>query len=274
MAADAAVQAVEAAGVRSQMFSFIHQPWVRRARQIVDSGELGELVAIHADCLFAKGSADRATLGQPRQVTYPPRNFTFVDAKAELYALGVYALGSVCWVTQQTVQTVYGCMANYFFAAHQKQDVEDFGFLLLQLSGGINATVTGGRIGWTKHGSEGTNQLYLIGRKKSLLVDVYRPRLEIFDSAPPWLPPPVNPRDPMGFWRSTQAEVGTQPKRTFVPLPVDEGRSDESHFIDCIIEGRESEMNVHQAAHLTEVLLAGYQSAATGTPVSLPLSRQ
>ena len=89
---------------------------------------------------------------------------------------------------------------------------------------------------------QGTNQIYLIGTKKALLLDVYRPQLEVFDSAPPWTPPPVNPRDPMGFWRTTQEEVGTQPKRALVPLPVGEGRSDESHFVDCILEDRESEI--------------------------------
>ena len=112
--ADEVVQAVEQVGVRSQMFSFIHQPWVRHARQIVESGELGDLVAIHVDCLFAKGPVSSPTLGKPRQVQLPVTDFTFVDSKAELYALGVYALGSACWVSQQTVQTVYGRTANYF----------------------------------------------------------------------------------------------------------------------------------------------------------------
>ena len=50
-------------------------------------------------------------------------------------------------------------------------------------------------------------------------------------------------------------------------------KSDPSHFIDCVVEGRESDMNAHRAAHLTEALLAGYESAATGKVVELPLPR-
>ena len=50
-------------------------------------------------------------------------------------------------------------------------------------------------------------------------------------------------------------------------------RSDASHFIDCIVEGRESGMNARQAAMLTEILLAGYKSAAEGVVVRLPLAR-
>ena len=32
----------------------------------------------------------------------------------------------------------------------------------------------------------------------------------------PWVPPNVNPADPMGFWQSTQDEVHVRPKRTWV----------------------------------------------------------
>jgi predicted dehydrogenase len=152
--------------------------------------------------------------------------------------------------------------------------VEDFGFLMMTMEDGLTATVTGGRIGWSHHPAAGTNQICLMGTAGAVLIDAYRPRLEIYDSAPPWTAPPVNPRDPMGFWRSTQAEVNTQPKRVFVPLEDSSGaKSDESHFLDCIIEGRESEMNARQAAVLTEILLAGYQSASSGNVVSLPLRR-
>lgn len=268
--AEMAVAAVEAAGVRSQMFSFNHQPWVQRARQVVDSGELGDLVAIHADNLFAKGPAGTATLGTPRRAIFPPVISNFVDAKAELYAMGIYALALVCWLSRSQVKTVYGCTANYFFAAHQEHNIEDLGFLSLTLDGGLTATIAAGRVGWTSHPDAGTNQLYLIGTAGSLLIDAYGPRIEIYNGKPPWTPPPVNPRDPMGFWRSTQQEVNTHPKHTYAPLPntvVDQ--SDVSHFVDCVVEGRESEMNVRQAAVLTKILLAGYRSAALGQVVSL-----
>ncbi len=271
-AANAAVSAVERAGVRSQMFSFNHHAWVQRAHRVIASGELGDLVAIHADNLFAKGPGGTATLGTPRRAVYPPIIANFVDAKAELYAMSVYALGLVCWLAGHKVQTVYGRTANYFFEAHQRHNVEDFGFLSLTLEGGMTATITGGRVGWTSHASAGTNQIHLIGTKGSMLIDAYGPRLEIQSAQPPWTSPAVNPRDPMGFWRSTQEAVNIQPKHTFAPLPdALVAKSDVSHFVDCIVEERESAMNVRQAATLTEILLAGYQSASTGEVVTLPL---
>ena len=273
-AADAVVAAVDRVGVRSQMFSNNHQAWVQEAIQAVESGELGDLVAIHVDNLFAKGPGGTATLGKPRKPVYPPVISNFVDTKAELYAMGVYAIGLVRLISGRAVETVYGSTANYFFAAHQGHNVEDFGFLSLTLEGGATATITGGRVGWTSHPAGGANQIYLVGTRGSLLVDANRPRLELYSSGPPWTPPPVNPRDPMGFWRTAQEEVNARPKRTLVPLSnmLDE-RSDASHFIDCIVEERESGMNAREAAMLTEILLAGYMSAAEGRVVRLPLVR-
>lgn len=271
--ADEVVNVVKDMDVRSQMFSFIHQPWVQRARQVIESGAIGQLVALHADCLFAKGPAGSAQLGRSRRPQFPPQQFTFVDSKAELYAMGVYALGLVQWLAQRAVNTVFGHTANYFFEAHQRNGVEDFGFLSLTFEGDVTATITGGRVGWSSHGGAGVNQVYLIGSDGSLLIDAYRPRLEVYDAGLPWTAPEINPQDPMGFWRSTQQAVNTQSKRVFTPFSLTPAKSDESYFIDCLLEGRESEMNALQAAMLTEVLLAGYKSAATGTVVSLPLPR-
>jgi hypothetical protein len=50
-------------------------------------------------------------------------------------------------------------------------------------------------------------------------------------------------------------------------------RSDASYFLDCLDAGRDSEVNVAEAALATEVLIAGYRSAATGEVVTLPLPR-
>lgn len=272
--ADSAVAAVERAGVRSQMFSSNHQAWVQQARSVVKSGALGELRAIHVDNLFSKGPNGTAQLGAPRKAIYPPVISNFVDAKAELYAIGVYTLGFVCLLAGRGVKTVFGSTANYFFAEHQNRNMEDFGFLSLTLESGVTATITGGRIGWSSHPAGGANQIHLVGSEGSIFLDANRPRLEVYANDQPWTPPEINPRDPMGFWRTTQEEVNAQPKRTLASLPASlENRSDASYFVDCIFEERESEMNARNAAFLTEILLAGYKSAAEGRVVNLPLPR-
>ena len=47
---------------------------------------------------------------------------------------------------------------------------------------------------------------------------------------------------------------------------------DVARFVDCIEEDAEPVMNPAFAAPFTEVILAGYRSAATGETVALPLS--
>lgn len=271
--ADQLVRAVRASGVRSHMYSFITRPWAQRTKRIVDSGRLGTLQAIHADTNFAKGRQGTARLGSARQERYPPRPETFqtIEAKRELDNVGVYPVSLVRWLTGLEYRTVFGTTGNYFFKEHQGRDVEDFGLLMLTMEGDLPVTVSAARAGWTSHPASGSNRLILAGSRRTLVVDTQRPRLELYDDQPPWQPPPVNPTDPMGFWSSTQQEVHTMPKLEWLSLSAQ--GSDASYFLDCLEEDRESEMSVVDAAATTEVLLAGYRSAASGDVVTLPLPR-
>jgi predicted dehydrogenase len=270
--ADAIVAAVRKAGVRSHMFSFITMPWAREAKKRLTEKRLGKLLAIHADVFFAKGRSGTAKLGMPRQEEYPPQRHQLVEAKRELDNVGVYPITLIRWLTGRKFRTLYGLTANYFFQEHQKHHVEDFGLLACTLDDGLPVTITAGRYGWTTHPAGGVNRLLLVGSERSLPIDASRPRLEVSTDETPWVPPNVNPADPMGFWQSTQDEVHVRPKRTWVPL-TPAGASDASYFLDCLDAGRESEMPVAEAALATEVLLAAYRSVATGEVVALPLQR-
>jgi predicted dehydrogenase len=270
--ADALVAAVRKAGVRSHMFSFISQPWAREAKRWLADRQFGKLLAIHGDCFFAKGRAGTAKLGQPRQEEYPPHRHQLLEAKRELDNCGVYPITLVRWLTGKAFQSVYGVTANYFFAEHQKHNVEDFGLLACTLDGGLPVTITAGRYGWTSHPAGGVNRLVLVGSERTLVADANRPRLEVYTDEPPWTPPNVNPEDPMGFWTSTMDAVHLRPKRTWVPAQGT-APSDASYFLDCLDAGRDSEISVPEAALAIEVLLAGFKSAATRQVVTLPLPR-
>jgi predicted dehydrogenase len=270
--ADALVAAIREAGVRSHMFSFITRPWARTARQALDDGRLCTLRALHAEMFFAKGPAGTALLGSPRREEYPPRRHQQAEAKREMDNSGIYPITLVRWLTGKRFRTVYGITANYFFREHQRQDVEDFGLLACTLEDGLPVTIATGRCGWMAHPAGGVQRLTLVGSEQSLVVDASRPRLEVSSDEPPWTPPPIHAEDPMGFWVSTQEEVGVRPKRSWIPI-APAAASDVTYFLDCLDAGRESEMAAAEAALATEVLLAGYQSAATGMVVRLPLSR-
>jgi UDP-N-acetyl-2-amino-2-deoxyglucuronate dehydrogenase len=270
--ADAVVNAVESAGVKSQVYSMVHSSWVQSAKQAVESGAIGELVAIHCDILFAKGYTSDAPLGKPRKQDPYPKQFTFIDSKRELRATGVYSVGLVQWITGAEVETVFGASENYFFAEHLHNDVEDFGILAMTLENGIVATISAGRIGYTSHPSSGPMKINLVGTKNSMTFSVYNPRVEVYTSETPWTPPKLNPDDPMGFWNSTSKNA--KPKKSWIPIsPGQRHTNDVSYFIDCIESNHKSEVSAKEGAAQVEVLMAGYLSAATGSVVSLPIPR-
>jgi predicted dehydrogenase len=270
--ARAIVDAVGRNGVSAQMFSQVHSSFAQRARSAIDSGLVGELKAVHIECVFAKGAPGTATSTGPRAEKSPPDQFTFVEAKREMFDLGVYAVALVRWLSGKTVSTVEAVTSNYFFAEHEQVGVEDFGIMNLGLEGVVSATIAAGRFGWTSHPGGGPLRIVLVGTNGVFEFDAYSPGFEIHTNEPGFTMPDRHPLDPMGMWASTQRESGVMRKNRWHSFNQDPpGQlADVSAFIDCIETGAEPEMNVHLAETLTEVILAGYESAAIGGPVGLP----
>lgn len=271
---DEVVAAVREAGVLAHMFSSVPTGSVKRLRRIVDSGQLGELAAIHTDLCFAKGRTGTATLGHPRVESSTPQRYEVAESKREMTNVGVYALAAFLSVLRRRVVRVAATTGNYFFAEHQANDMEDFAQLLLEFEGGLLATCTTGRTGWQSHPREGLNRTLLIGTNASVVVDAYSPRVEVWSDAISWSPPPRNPDDPMGMWITPEGSLyQAAPKQSWLATPWLSPATDVTYFLDCLEQGRESSVSVQVAADATEVLLAAYQSAATGQKVSLPLPR-
>ena len=265
--ARALVEAVRRAGVRSQMFSQVGQPWSQRARMAARG--LGELRAVHCDLLFAKGYPGTADLSKPRQEKYPPERFSFPDVKREVWTTAVYSLVFLRWLTGRAFESVYGVTGNYFFAEHQRADVEDFGALVLILEGGLTATLTAGRIGWRNHQSYGPVQARLVGERGSAWIDAHRPRFEVAGEQPCWQAPERDPTDPMGFWKSTQDRARIQPKPEWREPPTLKPLSDQAMFLDALDAGKDGEVTVADGAAAVDAMLGAYESAATGRTIKL-----
>ena len=264
------VTAVAKSGVRTQMFSNIHSTWARTVQQALTNGRIGELKAIHCDVLFSKGHPGSAPVGEKRIEKPARERYSFVEAKPEMFDVGVYAVSMVNWLTQKRVERVFGRTANYFFQEHHNCDIEDFGALVLTLEDGITATIVGGRYGWQSHAQGGVRKVHLVGTKGTLTFDASANRLEVFAAEPAFEPPSPHPLDPMGMWSSTQAGIGMQPKQQWIDVSSgDDGPREFSAFIDCIENDVESEMNAEFAAHSVEIISAGYRSAASGEVINL-----
>ena len=272
--ADAIGAAIRKAGVVSHMFSHVHTPWGARAKEIVTSGMIGDLTAVHFDLSFAKGPAGTADLKRPRRETPVPKRYELKDSKRELSNVGVYPLVILAWLLDRRVRGVSASTGNYFFAEHQRDGLEDFGQALLEVEGGVTATISVGRIGWRSHPSYGLNRISLIGSKGTASVAPHRPRVEVWADVEPWTSPERNPEDPMGMWKQPPGSRFTRrPKHAWVTPPAVGGNTDAAFFLDCIEKGRESDVSAALAAHVTEILLAAYRSAATGNVIKLPLPR-
>ena len=268
--ADNIVAAVAESGVRSQMFSNIHSAWARTVQQALVDGGIGELQAVHCDVLFSKGHPGTAPVGEKRIQNPTLERYSFVEAKPEMFDVGVYAVSMVNWLAQKRVQRVFGGTANYFFKEHRDCGLEDFGALVLTLEDGITATIVGGRYGWQSHAQGGVRKVHLIGTEGSLTFDASVNRLEVFAAEPAFEPPSPHPLDPMGMWSSTQSEIKMPPKQQWIDVGSDDDSAREfGAFIDCIEKGVESEMNAEFAAHSIEIICAGYRSAATGEVIDL-----
>jgi len=258
------VRAAKEKGLLAQAFSLVRLPACQQAKQIVDSGEIGELIGLHCDVTFAKGIPGTADLTRPRTENQTTSQFTFIDSKREFLCVGYYPLILFQWLTGQRFTNVDATTANYFFEAHQSNDVEDFASVMLTLDGGIEATITAGRCGWMSHRDYGVHDIRLIGSRGSITIDAQQPRLELCSDAAPWMQPSTgHPEDPMGFWSSTQKSGGVTPKHDWQSINS-AAQSDASAFLDCIENKQQSDVPGSMAAHAVDVVHATYRSAAKG----------
>ena len=272
---DAIAAAASRSGVKTQMFSQNRAPWVQDVRRAVEDGAVGEVLSVHAENIFAKGRAGSVPPGAVRREKSPVERYTFVGAKREMFDVGVYSLAWIHMLTGRAVESVFAMTGNYFFADHAAVDVEDFGAMALRLDGGATATAVGGRFGWSSHPRSGPQRVAVIGAKGTLSAEVSRRRVEVYNAEPDFTPPEVDPLDPMGMWFGREPEYVAMPKRRW--LSLDQSRDtmviDAAHFVDCIDNDVEPDLNAAAAAGIAETILAGYESAARGEEVSLPLPR-
>ncbi len=262
-------ESARAAGTVSQMFSQAHTPWAQAAKHALAEQQVGKLFAMHADMLMAKGHLSEVSGNHLRQERGSDGKFTFVEAKRELFDMGVYPVSLVTWLSGQRVREVEAVTANYFFAEHAELDIEDFGALLLTLEDGTISTVMAGRIGVHSHPTPGVQQVSLIGENGYFRFADDEPRIEVYSESTRFDAGERHLFDPMMMWASTRREVGQSPKNAWQSLFPADPAEDVRAFLDCIDSGERPQVTVEDAVHHIEVIMAGYESAATGQRVTL-----
>ena len=261
--------AADSSDVMTQMFTQVTTNWAQAAKSAIESGQTGDVLAIHCDMLMAKGKPGSVDPETVRQEKPSDGRFTHVEAKRELFDMGVYPIALVQWLSGTRVKTVYGITGNYFFKEHADLDIEDYGALTLTLDSGQVASITSGRIGFTSHPRGGLLRITLVGENGIFTFSESDPHIEIYNDQPPFEMPLVHPFDPMSMWASTANEMQHMPKDRRVPLSDGVQGRDIAAFVDCLESGERPQVTVRDAAHVIEVIMAGYESAAAGEPVDL-----
>ncbi len=263
------VEAARRAGTVTQVFSQANTSWAQSARSAIDNGETGSLLAVHCDMLMAKGHLSDVPEGFVRQERGSDSRFTFVEAKRELFDMGVYPVSLATWLTGQRVRSVQAITGNYFFAEHAELDIEDFGAMLLTLEDGTPATIMAGRTGIHSHPMMGQQQVSLIAENGYFRFSDDEPRIEVYSQETVFDNPKRHEFDPMMMWASTRRDVQQADKKSWQLLSPADSTADVRAFLDCIESGARPQITAEDAAHHVEVLMAGYESAKTEKLISL-----
>lgn len=241
--ADAFVQAVE--GTDRTVLVLPHfAPEIYRTRELIGEGVIGKPSGAH--CRTSHGGPEVYYAEVRDGFGETEGDLWFFDAQqasvGALFDMGVYAVAALV-ASLGTVRSVMGMAATL----DKPTQLEDTASLLLQFESGALATA---ETGWCDPAR--TWQFRVHGTRGKITV-------------------PGQDGASMTRW-----EPGSYTREDFppVPHPVDAAGSSRGnvhqHWLQCIREGRQPELSHAWAArHVTEILLAGLESARTGSRIPL-----
>ncbi|MCD6510627.1 MAG: Gfo/Idh/MocA family oxidoreductase [Thermoprotei archaeon] len=209
-------------------------PSHERLKQIVDSGDLGDLIQV------------RARVAYPIMEVLPPdapmRTWLFNPAIAGggvLMDIGTHWTDLVRWLIRREYESVYALLGH--FDVRIPEDVEDTAVLLCRMEGDLQAVVD---VSWAV--------------KKSLwLIEVYGSEGTAMANLPGGLLVYHKEQDD---WRSIKVPEGEEPHAKLIRL-----------FLKSIVEDSEPPVTGEDGYKSLEAVMAAYQSAKLKREISLPL---
>ena len=97
--AKAIADAADKSDAVTQMFTQVTTSWAQSAKSAVESGQTGEVLGLHCDMLMAKGKPGSVDPSVVRREKPSDGTFTHVEAKRELFDMGVYPVALVQWLS-------------------------------------------------------------------------------------------------------------------------------------------------------------------------------
>lgn len=189
---DRVVEAVERNRVKFLMWNRNFLPAVLHAREVVESGAIGRLYAIHVDFYFSKDSGPPKGSRKPGD---PSINWLGrqIEAHAdgsdggvgdapmgELDIEGIYPLAYIRLLAGVEVERVFARTAAHFHQANVDNDVEDLATVTLEMAGDVLGTLCLGRIGAASHPDIGEIKIHLLGSDGCLVISEARPETAVY----------------------------------------------------------------------------------------------
>ena len=189
---DRVVEAVAQNRVKFLMWNRNFLPAVLHAREIIDSGAIGQPYAIHVDFYFSKDAGPPKGSRRPGD---PPINWLEHQIAAhadgsdggvgnkpmgELEIEGIYPLAYIRMLTGVEVQRVFARTAADFHQVNADNDVEDLATVTLEMERGILGTLCIGRIGAASHPDIGEIKIHVLGSGGGLVVSEARPEVAVY----------------------------------------------------------------------------------------------
>ena len=264
---DAVVEAVDDAGITAIVPSYAYGSLLRQVRPILKSGALGELLGCHVDLHFAKGKP--RPVGDRLPFLHADEGkWKYPELKRELLTVGSYSVGLLQSCLGSAAQ-VHGTGGGFFFPEHADRGAADFACITLVDEAGHLGTLSAGRVGLGSNPAGGPCRAWLVGSEATAMVDAKRPAIESYlieDVRALAKPPSSN--DWMGWATGTAA----------LHPPGDDDPAGLATALDDLVQSLDLQTplqyQVAEARDNMEILLAGYQSIATGQEIALPLARR
>ncbi len=184
------LRAVTENNVKSLVWNRNYLPALMHALKVVESGELGDLIAAHCDFYFSKDAGPPKGSKLPAPINWLERQLDAhadgsdggvgVEALGELQIEGLYPLAYLRLLTGAPVRRVFARTAAHFHQANVDNDVDDLATVTLEMDRGITGSLCLGRIGAASHPDIGEIKLHLVGTKAAVVISEARPEVGLY----------------------------------------------------------------------------------------------
>ena len=184
------LDAVKNNNVKSLVWNRNFLPAVLQAKQVVESGELGDLVAAHCDFYFAKDAGPPKGPSLPAPINWLERQQDAhsdgsdggvgIRALGELEIEGLYPLAYLRMLTNAPIRRGCARTATHFHQANVDNEVDDLATVTLEMDRGITGSLCIGRIGAASHPEIGEIKLHLLGTKGGIVISEPRPEVGFY----------------------------------------------------------------------------------------------